>query len=302
MDGTTHDTGASMENSSYQVESETVHRDETVVDGEEEGDLKHNLDSSKEMKDPLQQVEENSSNQVESETVHRDETVVDSGEEGELKPNLDSSKEMKDPLQQVEDGTTHDTGASMENSSNQVESETVHRDETVVNIGEEWDMKRNLDSLKESKDTLQQVPEKNICVIDIKGDGEEKVEFESREKAGEPVCRVCHFCSVNHSGPSDLMNLGCGCKGDLAMAHKQCAEAWFKVKGDRYCEICGETAKNIIGVGDNNFIEQWNEGEVIHTIPTERTKCWRGQPLCNVLMICMILAFVLPWFFRVNMF
>ncbi|GFY84541.1 RING/FYVE/PHD zinc finger superfamily protein [Actinidia rufa] len=29
------------------------------------------------------------------------------------------------------------------------------------------------------------------------------------------------------------IELGCACKEDLAAAHKQCAEAWFKIKGNK---------------------------------------------------------------------
>ncbi|EEE55675.1 hypothetical protein OsJ_04088 [Oryza sativa Japonica Group] len=55
------------------------------------------------------------------------------------------------------------------------------------------------------------------------------------------------------------MFLGCSCKDDLSCAHKQCAETWFKIRGNRICEICGSTACNVVGIGDAEFIEQWNE-------------------------------------------
>ncbi|KAJ6728454.1 hypothetical protein OIU74_006497 [Salix koriyanagi] len=45
----------------------------------------------------------------------------------------------------------------------------------------------------------------------------------------------------------DLIQLGCRCKHDLGFAHLYCAEAWFKLKGNRICEICGVTAVNITG-------------------------------------------------------
>lgn len=41
-------------------------------------------------------------------------------------------------------------------------------------------------------------------------------------------CRICHLgleCGVP-------IELGCSCKGDLGSAHKQCADTWFKIKGD----------------------------------------------------------------------
>lgn len=121
------------------------------------------------------------------------------------------------------------------------------------------------------------------------------------------VCRICHL-SAKESGKSlmGLIELGCGCKGELGVAHLDCAEAWFRVRGNRFCEICGDTAKNIKGVGDCGFMEAWNDRRS-STDPSSLSsegsrRCLRGQPLCNFLMACLVIAFVLPWFFRVNMF
>ncbi|KAL0328913.1 UNVERIFIED_CONTAM: hypothetical protein Scaly_2323900 [Sesamum calycinum] len=120
------------------------------------------------------------------------------------------------------------------------------------------------------------------------------------------VCRICHL-NAKESGKTslELMELGCGCKGELGIAHSLCAEAWFRVRGNRLCEICGETAKNVTGVGDNGFMEEWNENRSAESgtgSPDGSRRCLRGQPLCNFLMACLVIAFVLPWFFRVNMF
>lgn len=137
---------------------------------------------------------------------------------------------------------------------------------------------------------------------------------------GERVCRICHLTSeqsvdaipgmtmdddmTSETSSMELIQLGCGCKDELGIAHSHCAEAWFKLKGNRFCEICGETAQNISGIGDTRFMEEWNERRL--TLPNinspERGGCWRGQPFCNFLMACLVIAFVLPWFFRVNMF
>uniref|UniRef100_M8BH33 Uncharacterized protein n=1 Tax=Aegilops tauschii TaxID=37682 RepID=M8BH33_AEGTA len=29
------------------------------------------------------------------------------------------------------------------------------------------------------------------------------------------------------------ITLGCSCKGDLSYSHKQCAETWFKIRGNK---------------------------------------------------------------------
>lgn len=52
----------------------------------------------------------------------------------------------------------------------------------------------------------------------------------------ERVCRICKL-DVGSCGQG-LIELGCSCKGDLTFAHRQCAETWFKLKGDEYVFSC----------------------------------------------------------------
>lgn len=50
----------------------------------------------------------------------------------------------------------------------------------------------------------------------------------------EKDCRICHLSLDATNQESGLpIELGCSCKDDLAAAHKQCAEAWFKIKGNK---------------------------------------------------------------------
>lgn len=129
---------------------------------------------------------------------------------------------------------------------------------------------------------------------------------------GEMICRICHLSSEQpwklpfFAAKTDVILLGCGCKGELSVAHSYCAEAWFKLKGNRICEICGEMANNIRGVGNEGFMEEWKESRMnanAHDSSDRSAEgCWQGQPLCNFLMACLVIAFVLPWFFRINMF
>ncbi|MCI13975.1 hypothetical protein A2U01_0035100, partial [Trifolium medium] len=39
--------------------------------------------------------------------------------------------------------------------------------------------------------------------------------------------------SVNDNDKTGLIMLGCACKDELGIAHRHCAEAWFKIKGNR---------------------------------------------------------------------
>ena len=51
----------------------------------------------------------------------------------------------------------------------------------------------------------------------------------------ERDCRICHLSMDmnNHESDGTPIELGCSCKDDLAAAHKHCAEAWFKIKGNK---------------------------------------------------------------------
>lgn len=50
----------------------------------------------------------------------------------------------------------------------------------------------------------------------------------------ERDCRICHLSmDATNQESGTPIELGCSCKDDLAAAHKQCAEAWFKIKGNK---------------------------------------------------------------------
>ncbi|KAL6131549.1 hypothetical protein ACLB2K_069924 [Fragaria x ananassa] len=152
-------------------------------------------------------------------------------------------------------------------------------------------------------------------------------------------CRICHLSmdATNHESGIPI-ELGCSCKEDLAAAHKQCAEAWFKIKGNKTlsqalngwhiiinmdlkpivpsydrqeqitCEICGSTACNVAGVNEAELAEQWNEANdtamppapVTATQPAENRNFWQGHRFLNFLLACMVFAFVISWLFHFN--
>ncbi|KAJ8899806.1 hypothetical protein K2173_019506 [Erythroxylum novogranatense] len=125
----------------------------------------------------------------------------------------------------------------------------------------------------------------------------------------EKNCRICHLCLESSSHESGVpIELGCSCKGDLAAAHKRCAEAWFKIRGNKTCEICQSIARNIAGPNEIESIEQPNEMSntptaqtVTASVPNSETRSfWRGHRFLNFLLACMIFAFVISWLFHFN--
>ncbi|XVE96990.1 hypothetical protein REPUB_Repub02eG0271800 [Reevesia pubescens] len=123
----------------------------------------------------------------------------------------------------------------------------------------------------------------------------------------EKDCRICHLGLESNSHESGVpIELGCSCKDDLAAAHKQCAEAWFKIRGNKTCEICHSIARNVVGVTDIESTEQSNEtnsstavsGPASHT---DSRSFWHGHRFLNFLLACMVFAFVISWLFHFNM-
>lgn len=72
------------------------------------------------------------------------------------------------------------------------------------------------------------------CSVEVEIEGgvhEIKVHLEKVERD----CRICHLGLESNSQESGVaIELGCSCKDDLAAAHKNCAETWFKIKGNKY--------------------------------------------------------------------
>jgi hypothetical protein len=69
--------------------------------------------------------------------------------------------------------------------------------------------------------------------VNLKGKGEEWRKEEEEEEEEEGQCRVCHLVFDVELGTSETIDIGCHCKHDLGIAHRNCAEAWFKIKGNR---------------------------------------------------------------------
>ncbi|XP_062226174.1 uncharacterized protein LOC133924581 isoform X2 [Phragmites australis] len=119
----------------------------------------------------------------------------------------------------------------------------------------------------------------------------------------ERNCRICHLGLESDAESGAGIVLGCSCKNDLSCAHKQCAETWFKIRGNKICEICGSTACNVAGFDDVDSVDQWNESSntaAAQATATEPRRFWQGHRFLNFLLACMVFAFVISWLFHFN--
>ncbi|CAJ1973675.1 unnamed protein product [Sphenostylis stenocarpa] len=269
---------------------------------------------------------------VEGVAIARDSISGEAETSREVDENLGSDKELKeevkgedkhgrensgDKLPGVDQGTSYNSNHLVNQEVietvvviESVQTEYINEDNRKLEVKDD-ELGLSLVSTKAPKEVSE--IDKSSCVIDIKCSSHKKL-YENSE--GETICRICHLTSgqssdatiigtANSATSADLIQLGCSCKDELGIAHVHCAEAWFKLKGNRLCEICGEPAKNVSGVTSNGFMEEWNERRFMDDDSNSSPRvvgCWRGQPFCNFLMACLVIAFVLPWFFRVNIF
>ncbi|CAK9147444.1 unnamed protein product [Ilex paraguariensis] len=147
--------------------------------------------------------------------------------------------------------------------------------------------------------------------VSERGLSEDNVDLESgelevkvRSSKEERDCRICHLNLVSGGGGDQdgmvTIELGCSCKGDLGASHRQCAETWFKIKGNTTCEICGATVRNVVGEQTN---EANNATGAASAPPVNlaETRCvCQGRWIMNFLFACMIFAFVISWLFHFN--
>lgn len=98
---------------------------------------------------------------------------------------------------------------------------------------------------------------------------------------------VCRICLVELGEGSDTLKMECYCKGELALAHEDCAVKWFSIKGNKTCDVCNQEVKNlpVTLLRLPNGQPRGNGGRLGETT---RYRVWQDVP---VLVIVSMLAY-----------
>ncbi|KAF8402739.1 hypothetical protein HHK36_010829 [Tetracentron sinense] len=84
--------------------------------------------------------------------------------------------------------------------------------------------------------------------IDSVSNATPTADAESNDADGEDIPEeeaVCRICLIELAEGGDTLKMECSCKGELALAHQECAVKWFSIKGNKNCDVCKQEVRNL---------------------------------------------------------
>ncbi|KAL0736706.1 hypothetical protein Bca4012_012916 [Brassica carinata] len=129
-----------------------------------------------------------------------------------------------------------------------------------------------------------------------RGDTESLEMMHGNDDGGEDVPEeeaVCRICMVELGEDSEAFKMECMCKGELALAHKECTIKWFTIKGNITCDVCKQDVKNLpvtlLRVDDphedpsseaeDTEINEWQDVPILVVVSTLAYFCFLEQLL-----------------------
>ncbi|WOH02139.1 hypothetical protein DCAR_0521527 [Daucus carota subsp. sativus] len=120
---------------------------------------------------------------------------------------------------------------------------------------------------------------------------------ENYETDGEDIPEeeaVCRICLVEVCEGGETLKLECNCKGELALAHKECAIKWFSIKGCKTCEVCKHEVKNLpVKLLRVQSVQNRNTGAIgAPYMEVNGFRVWQEVPILVIVSILLYFCFL----------
>ncbi|KAK6163303.1 hypothetical protein DH2020_000167 [Rehmannia glutinosa] len=133
-------------------------------------------------------------------------------------------------------------GGSINSHLNTKEVRKISRSLSVPVINKEKGIQRMNSFFRVIPSTPRAKEDDSEVSMATKGDDENNESNGEDIPEEEAVCRIC-FVELCEGG--ETLKMECSCKGELALAHQECAVKWFAIKGNKTCDICKQEVRNL---------------------------------------------------------
>ncbi|KAL5808152.1 hypothetical protein ACOSQ3_028843 [Xanthoceras sorbifolium] len=103
---------------------------------------------------------------------------------------------------------------------------------------------------------------------------------------------VCRICLVELGEGGETFKMECSCKGELALAHQECAIKWFSIKGNKTCDVCKLDVRNLpvtlLKIHNPQTVVR-RPASVIQQTEVARYRVWQDVPV--LVMVSMLAYF-----------
>lgn len=165
----------------------------------------------------------------------------------------------------------------------------IHRSRSVPVLNKDGSVRQidNLGGVIRVIPATPRVTEHNVPTLDATV----KVDIDGSDNNGEDIPQeeaVCRICLVELGESSETLKMECNCKGELALAHQDCAVKWFSIKGNKTCDVCKQEVQNLPVTLLRIQEGQPRGSAAVRSIEVPRYRVWQDVP---VLVIVSMLAY-----------